>query len=353
LSKGTFAFAIPGDPDQRTGGYIYDRRLGEALARRGWHVSPLSLPSGFPYPGPGELLATRDRFAALPDGALVMVDGLAFAVMPEIAAAEAARLRLVALVHHPLAYETGLAPDVMSRLRASERRALAAARRVVVTSQATRTTLIDDFGVVADRITVALPGADPQPPAQGSGGRKLTLLAVGSVIPRKDFPTLVEALAGLADLPWRLVIVGSLERSREEAARLRAAIERHGLAGRIVLEGELDGEALDRAYDHADVLVSVSRYEGFGMALAEGIARALPIVAVVGGAVGGWLPPDAAIRVPPDDPAALCAALPEVIADPERRTALREGAIAARATLPTWDDTALAVEVALLQASAA
>ena len=71
----------------------------------------------------------------VPDDAVVVVDGLAFGAMPDEAWAERDRLRLVALVHHPLGLETGLPAPVSEQLLASERRALQAARGVVVTSK--------------------------------------------------------------------------------------------------------------------------------------------------------------------------------------------------------------------------
>ena len=66
-----------------------------------------------------------------------LVDGLAYGAMPELAQREGRRLRLAALVHHPLAAESGLSPDMAEALRRSETQALAQARLVLVTSQAT------------------------------------------------------------------------------------------------------------------------------------------------------------------------------------------------------------------------
>jgi glycosyltransferase involved in cell wall biosynthesis len=348
VNERRLTFALPGDPRQRTGGYIYDARLTEALVGRGWHVHTLRLPDSFPLPTPAALADADRLLAGVAPGSHVVIDGLALGAMPEVARRHASRLRVTALVHHPLGYETGHAAEAAARLVASEREALAAVGQVIVTSTATGTTLVEGFGVPAEVVTVAVPGTDPAPVARGSDDEALHLLAVGSIIPRKDFPSLVEALAGLRHLAWRLSIVGSLERSVDEARRLHEVILRHGLGHRIVLEGELAGEALERAYDRADLLVSVSRYEGFGMAIAEGIAHGLPIVAVAGGAVGSWLTPEAALLVPPDDPAALQAALETVIGEPRRREALRLGALVARDRLPSWAETAEAAERAIL-----
>ena len=89
-----------------------------------------------------------------------MVDGLAFGALPEIAEKEAGRLRLVALVHHPLAEETGLSAAASEALFRSERRALATTRGVIATSRTTARRLVEAYGVLPDRLAVAQPGSD-------------------------------------------------------------------------------------------------------------------------------------------------------------------------------------------------
>ena len=108
---------------------------------------------------------------ALPDGALAVVDGLAFGVLPELAQRHAQRLRWVALVHHPLSLETGLDAAQQRALFESERRALASARGVIVTSPSTARALAA-FDVAASRIAVVEPGTEPAPLAAGSGARR-------------------------------------------------------------------------------------------------------------------------------------------------------------------------------------
>src|SRR4051812_27846945 len=118
-------FVIPGDLATLTGGYGYDRRLIAGLRAAGWNVRHVPLGAGFPFPDVAALATAGQRFEALADGSLVLVDGLAFGAMPEIAERAAGRLRLVALVHHPLAEETGLSAAASEALFHSERRALA------------------------------------------------------------------------------------------------------------------------------------------------------------------------------------------------------------------------------------
>lgn len=351
MSGARLVLAVPGDPLQRTGGYLYDRRVAAELVTRGWRISALRLPDSFPLPDDRALLEAERAFAGLEPGSLVLVDGLAWGALPEVAEAHGRMHRIVALVHHPLAMEAGLPPGAAAHLRASERRALAVARRVITTSEVTAETLARDYAVPAERLSIAPPGVDPMREARGSGERgPLQILAVGSVIPRKNFAGLVRALAGLRRLSWKLTVVGSLERSEAAVAELFLTIAETGLSERIELAGELAPEALAATFHGADLFVSASAYEGFGMALAEAVACGLPVVAVDGGAVGSWLPDDAAILVPPDRPQALERALLAALEDVGLRRRLRRAALEARASLPSWEETGRLVEQALLRA---
>ena len=338
--------AYPGDLATRTGGYLYDRRLAQELEARGWTVQRLSLPASFPFPSAADLERTEELLARLARGRTVLIDGLALGAMPEVAARLREQLDLVALVHHPLCLETGLAPAAAAMLEHSERAALSVVRQVIVTSPRTAQTVATLLAVPAARITVALPGTDPVPAAKGSTDGRLRLLCVGTVTPRKGQRLLVAALAGVPG-DWELTIGGSLERDVTAAQQLRAAIAEAGLDARVRLAGELDEAELAAQYAAADLFVSASLYEGYGMALAEALARGLPIVAAAGGAVGETVPEAAGLLVPPGDMGALRAALRRCLVEPDLLARLRAGALAARADLPGWSDTAASVEPVL------
>jgi glycosyltransferase involved in cell wall biosynthesis len=331
----------PGDPEWRTGGYIYNKHIIEGLRGLGRSVTLHRLGDSFPYPDAAAMAQAASVLHALPDGTLTVIDGLGFSVLPEQVAAEAARLRLVALIHHPLAFENGLSPTQRQALEASERQALTTARRVIVTSPGTARD-VQDYGVEAERIGVVLPGTDPTPPAQGSGEAAPVLLAVATLTPRKGYLDLVAALQRLAALPWRLVCAGSLERDAPHAAAVQAAIEQAGLADRIRVIGEIDEATLLQQYDRADLFVLPSHHEGYGMALAEASARGLPIVSTTGGAIPDTVPPGAGLLVPPGDIDALTGALRQLLTDPDQRLQLREAGLAARARLPGWPAQAAA-----------
>lgn len=329
-------FAVPGNLATPTGGYAYDRRIIAELSELGWNIDVLDLGYGFPHPSVSERLAAGAQLAALSRDRPVVIDGLAFAVLAEAAAALHGTHRLVALVHHPLALETGLTPAASSALHASERAALSFAHHVVTTSPATARLLTSDFGVSSDRLTVVQPGTDCATSAPRANGVTMNLLAVGSVVPRKGYDVLVAALAMLAELPWRLTIVGDRGRSPDTAGDLDVEIARHQLEGRISFAGAVASEELAEYYAAADLFVLASRFEGYGMAYAEAIAHGLPVVGTTAGAIPDTVPEGAGALVPPEDVAALADVLRRLIENPEQRQRLAQGAATAAARLPSW-----------------
>lgn len=341
-------FAIPGDIDLPTGGYGYDRRLLHEWREAGVAARHLALPGSFPFPTADELAATERLLAATSVDEVLLVDGLAFGAFPEALAARFAP-RLVALVHHPLALETGLAPAQAQALRASEKAALRHARAVAVTSPATAAILTADFDIPEARIAVAVPGVDPAARATGgAAGSPLHLLAVGSLIPRKGYDVLIAALAEIADRDWRLTIVGSPDYAPDTAAAIARQIRAAGLADRILLAGAVRPDKLGALYDQADLFIMSSLYEGYGMVLTEALARGLPIVSTLSGAGAAALPGTAALKVPPSDVAALAKALASLIDAPAERRQRADAAWAAAGAFPRWRDTARIVAQACL-----
>jgi glycosyltransferase involved in cell wall biosynthesis len=333
-------FAVPGSIDQPTGGYTYDRRVIAGLRGLGCEVDIIDLGEGFPYPDAGTRSGALERLCSAPPGRPVVIDGLALGVLPEAAKAAAATRPVVALVHHPLALEAGIAPATAAAFAASERAALAAARHVIVTSPSTQRVLIADYGVAAEAVTVALPGNDRIATAARPRRDSVALLAVGSVVPRKGYDVLIAALAALADLDWRLVIAGDCTRDRATAEVIEAQIAARGLGARVRMCGAVGEDELDALHRDADLFVLASRHEGYGMAFTAAISHGLPVVGTRTGAIPETVPAGAGILVPPDDPAALAAALRTMIADPGLREIHAAAARAAAARLPDWDMTA-------------
>jgi glycosyltransferase involved in cell wall biosynthesis len=338
LVKGDVVFAVPGDLDTPTGGYAYDKRMIAELRALGWRPEVLNLGEGFPRPSALTLAGANAQLHDVPKGRPIVIDGLAFGVLPDVAETLSVTHPLIALVHHPLALETGLREEEAVALRESERKALSFTHAVVVNSQTTARALAD-YDVPAERITVAPPGTDRAPQIQRQASGAIALLAVGSIVPRKGYDLLVEALAGMLDLLWHLTIVGDA-RDTTAADRLRAAIEHHKLGPRVSLVGAVQPSRLTELYGASDLFVLPSRYEGFGMAYTEAIAHGLPVIGTTAGAIPDTVPAEAGILIPPDDVPALAAALRRLIENAEDRADLAAGARKAAGSLPTWAESA-------------
>jgi glycosyltransferase involved in cell wall biosynthesis len=336
------AFGVPGDLATATGGYVYDRRIITELRQLGWLVSALNLGEGYPWPSQATRAVAQAQLESVPDNDPIIIDGLAFGVLPDVAFKLRERHPLVALVHLPLALEVGLSALQTALLRESERAALQSAARVIVTSNTTARHLVAHYGVISELIVVAPPGVDRAPIARGSSNSVVQLLSIGAVVPGKGFDLLVRALATLSELPWRLWIVGDRTRDMRTVAALDDAIARFGLAERIKMFGSVGRRRLEEFFDRADLFVLASRYESYGMAYTEAIAHGLPIVGTTAGAIPETIPAGAGLLVPPDDQDALASALRCLIEGPEKRLKIAAGARRAICQLPNWVDAARA-----------
>jgi glycosyltransferase involved in cell wall biosynthesis len=310
------------DPARPSGGNTYDRRVIRGLTARGWTVHEHAVAGA---------AALARAVGSIPDGAVVLLDGLIASPCPGVLVPHAQRLRQVVLIHMPLADDR-------------ERDVLAAAAAVVTTSAWTRHRLAALYDLPAGRVHVAEPGVDAAGPAVGSAAGD-ALLCVAAVTPVKGHDVLLDALATATDLPWCCTCVGSLDRDPAFAAGVRRAAPR----GRVSFPGPLTGQALARAYAGADLLVLASRAETYGMVVTEALARGLPLLATDVGGVSEALgqgadgtPPGLLVR--PGDAAALGAALRRWLSDAELRERLRRAARERRGSLRGW--TATAAEVA-------
>lgn len=335
------AFAVPGSLDTPTGGYAYDKRIIAELRALGWQIDVIDLGSSFPGPDRVAREEALAKLLAVPEACPIVIDGLAFGAMAEEARQLHARNPLVALVHHPLALETGIDAGMADALHASECTALGCARSVIVTSGPTGETLRRDYAVPSERIAIVTPGVDRilARRRQDMDGA-VKLLAVGSVTPRKGYDILIGALAGLADLPWRLTIAGDTMRHRSASARLESDLARLYLQERVVIAGAVTDGRLADLYAGADVFVLASLFEGYGMVFGEAIAHGLPVVATAVGAAQDIVPSDAGVLVPPGDANALRAALRPVIANAATRRRMAEAAQRASRHLPEWRQSA-------------
>ena len=332
------------DPARPSGGNTYDRVVCRRLRNLGWVLHEHAVSGGWPSPDSGALAALDGVIRRMPDGAVVLVDGLIASAAPEVLVSEARRLRLVVLVHMPLGDRAvGVPADTIRTLRTRESAVLSAAAAVVTTSEWSRNRLLALYQLPAERLHVAEPGVGAADAGNGLRGR-WAMLCVASVTPDKGHGVLLDALQMLSDLTWQCVCVGRLDRAPAFAQRLHRRSRDAGLDDRVHFQGPQAGADLDRSYASADLMVLASRAETYGMVITEALAHGVPVVVTeVGGvteAVGygsdGSRP---GLLVAPDDPTALAAALRAWLTDAELRRRLRRAALSRRQLLHSWSDT--------------
>lgn len=203
------------------------------------------------------------------------------------------------------------------------------------------------MGLPEDRISVVPCGIDPEqfapvgrprPP-----GARRRLLAVGRLVPRKGFDRAIRALAGVPDA--ELLIAGGPEadllRTEPEAARLYGIAREYGVLDRVTLLGGVGRARMPRLMSSADLVLSLPRYEPFGIVPLEAMACGTPVVATaVGGQLDTVVDGTTGLLVPADDDHDLGAALRALLADPDRLA--RYGAAGRARVLAhyTWDRVA-------------
>jgi glycosyltransferase involved in cell wall biosynthesis len=341
------------DPARPSGGNTYDRHVCRGLSSLGWSVHEHAVGGCWPRPDAASFAALAGVVERIPDDAVVLLDGLIASTAPEVLVPQARRLPLVVLVHMPLG--RGSADDGADDARMREGAVLSAAAAVVTTSAWTRRRLLELYRLPADRVHVAEPAVEVAGLATGTpaGG---ALLCVAAVTFDKGHDVLLEALATMPDLTWHCVCVGRLDLDPAFVQGLRRRSPPDGLDDRVSFTGARTGTDLDRSYAAADLMVLASRAETYGMVVTEALARGLPVVAAeVGGvaeALGhgadGILP---GMLVPPDDPAALGAALRAWLGDAGLRRRWRQAARERRESLCEWSTTASVVASVLAGAS--
>lgn len=331
------AFAIPGDITTPTGGFIYERRLLEGLRAQGRDMRHLRLGASFPDPTPADVADAIAQLRSLEPDRAVILDGFISATL-DTAALKELHVPSVAMVHHPLAMETGLDPHRRDHLYRMERANLALVDHVLVPSPATAAMLTGSYGVAAAHITIARPGTD-RPDRPRSPVAPPLILSVGIQHPRKGHDILLKALALIQDLDWTAVIAGKAYDADHalELARLHRDL---GLGARVRLAGYVSDAELAELYAAASVFALATRHEGYGLVFDEALAHGLPVVSCRTGAVPDTVPAAAGRLVAPDDARAFAEALGDLLRDEAGYHRCADAALAAGRNLPGWADTA-------------
>jgi glycosyltransferase involved in cell wall biosynthesis len=207
---------------------------------------------------------------------------------------------------------------------------------------------LEAMGLSRRHISVVPCGVDPVqfapvPATRRPASAPRRLLAVGRLVPRKGFDRAIRALAEVPDA--ELLIAGGPEAAllpaEPEAERLRAIADECGVADRVTLLGGVSRELMPGLMSSADLVLSLPRYEPFGIVPVEAMACCAPVLATaVGGQLDTVVDGVTGVLVPADDDHDIGAVIRRLLADPERLA--RYGAAGRRHVLAryTWDRVA-------------
>jgi glycosyltransferase involved in cell wall biosynthesis len=327
------------DPLRPSGGNRYDRNVCDGLAGSGWSVHEHAIPDAWPQLGRTGSKALARVVSCIPDGAVVLVDGLIAGPSAPVLVPAARRVSLVVIVHMPpgeLGVVTGQA-DV-----------LAAAGAVICTSAWVREALLRAYPLRSDGVQVAEPGVKLGTVAEGTPSGT-ELLCVAAVARHKGHDVLLAALGDVTHQGWHCRCVGPLNGDPRFVTGLYRQAQLGGLDGRVEFTGPRTGADLEAVFASADVLVHPARVEGYGMVVTEALAHGLPVITTTTGGL-----PDAlgatedgvrpGLLVPVGDALALAHAVSTWLADQDLRGRLRVAAQTRRRGLPTWSSTTDRIE---------
>lgn len=338
------ALTIYGTLDTLSGGYLYDRKMVEALHAAGHEVEVLALPWRnylrhlSDNLSPAWLRTLRDARVDLH-----LQDELCH---PSLAWANARAMRtssapVLSIVHHLRSSEEH--PRLVRPFySAVERRYLRGVDGLLCNS---RTTLASVYALTE----VAVPGEVVFPAGDHLEignllslheieGAFLSILFVGNLSPRKQLHTLLLALAQM-HFPARLTVVGSEDVDPAYSRRIHRLVTRLDLTQHVTFAGRVSDETLRTLYGQSHVLALPS-YEGFGITYLEAMARGRPVIASTAGAaheivtdgIDGFL-------VPPGDADLLAQRLDQLAADRDLLTTMGEQARLRYERQPTWQES--------------
>jgi len=310
----TIHFIIPGDPEQQTGGYIYNLKIIEGLSARGYKVLVHNPGNDFPFPGERSLQRSAAIFSRIAPAEPVIIDSLALGPMEEIIQDHKGRKPMISLVHLPLFMNPVFSDRQKAVFRKKEESALREMIMNIAVSAHTKE-IIMNSGIDGSLIKVVRPTAEGNDRKRRYPAVPEKLLCIANYTRNKGFHTLLEALGGVREKPWTLECYGNKKMGAGYVPELEEMIKRGKLDERIFLNDSLPHEALSDVYLSADLFILPSEYESYPMVLAEALVHGIPVIAAGAGGIGELVPEGAGMLFKPGSSESLTEVVNQVLTD--------------------------------------
>ena len=268
-----FTFFYPGNINQKTGGYIYENNILKFSKTNKYPINFIELSSNFPNPNIQDIENLHKITNNIKSDNILIFDGLVLeGLHKSINILD--HFKIIALIHHPLYLE-------FNGKKSEEffKRAIKIYKKIdyfIVTSHNTKKLLSKTFKIKSSKISIVEPGIEKFKKYKKIPSSKVKLLTCGSIIERKKYDYLINEIKNIDNI--QLNIVGDVSRENKYANKIKNIINNNNLENKVILHGKISQVKLEKIYSNCDFYISTSKYEGFGMSLANAVLSKLPII---------------------------------------------------------------------------
>ncbi len=272
-NKSDIYFVYPGDINAKTGGYIYEKNILVYAKQNNINIKKIVLSENFPFPTKQDIKNFIKILDNIHPDSKIIIDGLALEGMFSIFK-KLLSYNVIALIHHPLYLE--FKGQMFKKFLKLEKENFKKINKFIVTSKNTKDLLINKFKIKKNKISVVEPGIKRLNEYNFSKNTKIHLLTCGSIIKRKNYLFLLKVLKPLDN--YTLDIVGDKTRDLNYYKNLKNFVITNSMERKIIFHGSISDKKLAKLYSKSDCYISVSKYEGFGMSLANALIVKKPII---------------------------------------------------------------------------
>ena len=272
-SNNKYLFFYPGNINQKTGGYIYEKNILNYSKANNIPIKFISLSDNYPYPNSTDLNLLSKLVDKESSKTTLIFDGLVFEGILKLID-KLSTHKIIALIHHPLYLEFKGKKSIS--FFKSAKKIYKKTNQFIVTSSGTKKLLSKAFKIEPSIISIVEPGIDKLKIFKKNKSSIKHFLTCGSLIERKNYDYLIKEIKNIENII--INIVGNTSRENDYTKKLIDYINKNNLSAKVILHGQISQFKLDKLYSQCDFYISTSKYEGFGMALANASISKLPII---------------------------------------------------------------------------